>query len=159
PLSEKSPLPVVVVWVGGSAKRRLVISSQEQLSDDVPRPERDSCKRQDDDRSEDVDGQSCPLPDGTSSGRAARSASRYSDPVTRTAPSGPAIERARASASPGSRSVSVFSNHRFASVASSSADNARGLAEAVATTVLPRTDSAASIFSTSLSRTIEATTT
>src|SRR5437773_11650231 len=73
-LSKTSPLPVVVVCVGGSPKRRLGISSQEQLSDDVPRSERDSCKRQDDDRSEYVYAQSCSLPDGTSSRRAASSA-------------------------------------------------------------------------------------
>ena len=36
-----------------------------------------------------------PVLDGTSSRRPARSASRYSDPVTSTAPSGPAIARAR----------------------------------------------------------------
>ena len=102
------------------------MSSQEQLPDDVPRRERDSCKGPDDDRGEDVDAQPPLAPDGTPSRRAARSASRYSDPVTRTAPLGPAIDRARATAAPGSRSVSVLSNHRLASVASSSADSARG---------------------------------
>src|SRR6266851_5752961 len=146
--------PVVVVV---SAKRSPVMSSQEQLADDVPRGERNSCKCHDHDRGEDVDAQSRPAPDGTPSARPARSASRYSDPVTRTAPSGPAIERASASASPGSRSVSVLSNHGLASVASSSAGSARELPGAVAITVLPRTESAASIFSTSLSRRIETT--
>src|SRR5262249_15644986 len=75
-LSKTSPLPVVVVGVVGSAKRRVVISSQEQLSHDVPRREGDSCKRQDDDRREDVDAQSGRVPDGMSWRRAARSASR-----------------------------------------------------------------------------------
>src|SRR6266536_818767 len=153
PLKRSSEAVVVVV----SAERRPVMSSQEQLADDVPRGERDSCKCQDHDRGEDVDAQSRPASDGTPSGRAARSASRYSDPVTRTAPSAPAIERASASASPGSCSVSVLSNHGFASVASSSADSARELPDAVATTVSPRTESAASIFSASLSRRIETT--
>src|SRR5260221_7395844 len=119
--SNTPSLVVVVV----SAKSKWVISSQQELPDDVPRRERDSCKCRDHDRGEDVDAEPS-APDRTSSWRAARSASRYRDPVTRTAPSGPAIDRARASAAPGSRSVSVLSNHRLARVASSSADSARG---------------------------------
>src|SRR5205823_14147888 len=104
--SKRPSLPVVVVV---SAKRSPVISSQQQFADDVPRGERDSCTGQDDDRGEDVDAQSRPVLDGTWSRPAARSASRYSDPVTRTAPSFPAIDRASASASPGSCAFSVLS--------------------------------------------------
>src|SRR6185503_18933479 len=132
---------------------------EEQLPDDVPRGERDSCKGAHDDRCEDVDTQPPLTPNRTSSRPALRSASRYSDPVTRTAPCGPAIDRARTTAAPGSRSVSVLSNHRLASVASSSADRARVFPDAVATNVSPTAESAASIPSAFLSRRIEATTT
>src|SRR5262249_33373677 len=145
-------------WGGGGCEKtdhRL----EEELSDDVPRRERDSCKSADDDRGEDVDTQTSPARNGTSSAPAARSVSTYSDPVTSTAPSRPAIERARSTATPGSCSVSVVSNHRLASLASSSADSARAFVEAVAIKVSLTAESAASIPSAFLSRRIEATTT
>ena len=114
------------------------MASEEQLSDDVPHRERDSCKCGDHDRGEDVDAESRPVLDGTSSRRPARSASRYRDPVTSTAAVRP---RDRACASRARRRAPLPSP--FSGTIDPQAlqvrrrTSARALLDAVATSVSP----------------------
>src|SRR5262245_54774048 len=73
--SKKSPTRVKTsseVVVVASAKRMEIMASQQELSDDVPHSERDSCTRGDHDGSEDIDAHPRPVVDGTSSPPAAR---------------------------------------------------------------------------------------
>src|SRR5690349_6882046 len=91
-------------------------------------------------------------------GRHERSARRYRDPVTSTAPSGPANSSARVRAAAGSGTDSTFSKCAEASAASAAAGSARPLRLSVATSAGPRMESASSIIPGRLSRRIEQTT-
>src|SRR5262249_46129356 len=86
-----------------------------------------------------------------------RSDNRYRDPVTRTAPSGPARPRARERAPAGSGTASTLAKWGAASPASSSAGSARGLLDWVAPRLGPTAVRARSIASASFSARIEAT--
>ena len=149
----KTPSSVVVF---GSCRRRERCSSLRGAACRRRTRRRTQVRERDehDDRREDEDAQSLPcVRHGTPSPRAARSASRYSDPVTSTAPLGPAIERARASASPGSGSVSrsrePSAGKRCKFLGGQGAGVARGGRDEASRRAA---DSAASIPSTSLSR-------
>src|SRR4026207_810715 len=108
---KKSKIPLSATSTG--------VSSEKELSDEVSGAKRETDDRQHEDDRDCDDAQAlAELSHGTCWSRTVRSGNKESEPVTRTAPLSPASSRARASALPGSATVSTVSKYACARRAS-----------------------------------------
>src|SRR5436309_13577293 len=153
PVLKKSKAPLAVSWLWITYTPR----SEKELADEITSAEREPHDHHDHDQGDREHAQ--PLaepPHRTDSNRPKRSRRRYSEPVTSTAPPGPASWRARASASIASATDSTAGKNSLASCASWSAASERSVSVCVATKRLPARLSARSIAAESLSARIAA---